>query len=73
MSHQPSLISVTCSCDAFMNRDCDEAISLFEKSLRLLGGLDDFLRLVALKTGKLYNSPDLIARLRPMGTSRSGH
>src|SRR6266436_1592177 len=45
---------------------------LFEDCLRLLGGLDHFLRFVALEACKLYNSHDLIPPLSPMGRSRSG-
>src|SRR5258707_7375622 len=42
---------------------------LFEDCLRLLGGLDHFLRLVALEARKLYNSHDLIPPLRPLRLS----
>ena len=44
---------------------------LFEDCLRLLGGLDYFLRFVALEARKLYNSHDLIPPLPPIDMSRS--
>jgi hypothetical protein len=46
---------------------------LFEDCLRLLGGLDHFLRFVALEACKLYNGHDLIPPLSPpLVRSRSG-